>query len=376
MFPPQQQPGFPPFAIIVSFLYTSFSVDFVTADCLPEYTTHSVRGATRDTYSGSRIKMASASTGLSTATLVSPTQYLGAGIAFIVATAALIAARFIPVRRLNQFHVDDYLSVVALVFLTISLALTYRLVGLLADPNTTIFELVQWAQITNWFTTFTLWSSKAPVLFLYIRLFGVKTWVTWLCYSTLVLIGLVDIAGGASVSGVCDPRGGPLTPELVLNCSNASSIAGFALGIVSVITDGLIFVIPLPIIYRLEMNIRRKISLLFVFATGAVAIAVSALSASYKYSGLHGSPSGLTDASLSFLAECAIAIAVSCAPAVRNCWSKVVVPSAFYSQVSSGFSKQSLRRHGLSDSENLKESDISRTSSQPRGSEVGKQTIE
>ncbi|KAI0502863.1 hypothetical protein F5B22DRAFT_652671 [Xylaria bambusicola] len=317
--------------------------------------------------------MSASSTGLSQETRVSTDQYLGAGIAFIVITSVGVALRFVPIRRWNKIHTDDYVSVIALVFLIISLALTYRLVGLLADPNTTISQLLQWSQITNWFTTFTLWSSKAPILLLYTRLFGVKRWVKLLCYSILILIGLVDIAGGASVTGVCSPRGRPLTAELILNCSNASSIAGVALGIVSVITDGTIFIIPLPIIYKLQMNTRRKISLLFVFATGSVAIIVSALAVSYKYSGLHGSSSGLTDASLAFLAECAISIAVSCAPAIHACWSKLVVPSTFYSRVSSAFSRSSVRAPERSDSTHLKGSSIARIPSQSEMAIVSKQ---
>ncbi|KAI1352834.1 hypothetical protein F5Y01DRAFT_313498 [Xylaria sp. FL0043] len=243
--------------------------------------------------------MATSSAELSTKTNVSAVQYLGAGIAFIVVTSFGVALRFIPSRDLKKVHVDDYVSIIALVFLTITHALIYRLVGLTSDPKTTIPELLQWSQVTNWFTTLTLWSSKVPILFLYIRLFGVKRWVKLLCSSTLVLISLADFAGAVSVSAVCYTRGRALTPQHILNCSNASSITSVALGFVSVITDVLIFVVPLPIIFRLKMNMRKKISFMFVFATGIIAIALSALAVSFRYKNLHGYSFGLTDASLS-----------------------------------------------------------------------------
>ncbi|KAI0809678.1 hypothetical protein GGR55DRAFT_648820 [Xylaria sp. FL0064] len=314
--------------------------------------------------------MATSSAGLSSETNVSPLQYLGAGIALIVVTSFGVALRFIPSRDLRKVHVDDYVSVLALVFLTVTLALIYRLVGLLSDPKTTIPELLQWSQVTNWFTTLSLWSSKAPILFLYIRLFGVKRWVKLLCSSTLVLISLVDIAGGVSVSAVCDLRGRTLTPQHILNCSNASSIASVALGIVSVITDSLIFVVPLPIIYRLKMNMRKKISFMFVFATGIIAIALSALAVSFRYRNLHGYSFGLTDASLSFLAECSIAIAVSCTPAIHNCWVKFVVTSTLYSRLSSAFSKQLLRGTEHSDSIRLKGLNVTQVPYKSRANKV------
>ncbi|TRX87806.1 hypothetical protein FHL15_011299 [Xylaria flabelliformis] len=114
------------------------------------------------------------------------------------------------------------------------------------------------------------------------------------------------------------------------------------------------------------MNTRKKISLLFVFATGVAAISVL-----FKYRGLHGSSSGLTDASLSFLAEASIAIAVSCTPAIHNCWSKFVVTSTFYSRVSSAFSKQSLRGHELADSNHLGGSSLTQIHSGSGSGEVG-----
>jgi hypothetical protein len=222
--------------------------------------------------------------------------------------------------------------------LIVSLALTYLLVGYLSDPTTSIDSLITLSQVTNWFTPTAMWSSKIPILILYIKLFGIKIWVRWVCWILIVVTSILFIAGAAYTSALCDTRGGALTPEFLFRCSNASSQSGVALGTVAIITDVLIFIIPLPIIAGLKLATRRKWALGLVFVTGFFGIVASGISTYYKYSSLNGSAVGLTNSMITTLVECAIAIIVGCVPAIAALWTRLVKRGGLFSRISASFS--------------------------------------
>lgn len=113
-----------------------------------------------------------------------------------------------------------------------------------------------------------MWSSKAPILLLYVRLFGVKQWMRTICYLTLAITTIFFLVGPAVACAKCDLRGKPPSQEFLLACSNTTSVAGVVLGITAVITDAIVFVLPLPVIYQLKLAPQKKLGLLLVFMTG------------------------------------------------------------------------------------------------------------
>jgi hypothetical protein len=230
-------------------------------------------------------------------------------------------------------------AILAVIAFTGSLILTYKLVGYLSDPATSIDSLLTLSQVTNWFTPTAMWSSKIPILILYIKLFGVKVWLRWLCWGLIVLTSILFTAGAGYTCGMCDNRGRAFTPEFLFQCSNASSRSGVALGTVAIVTDIFIFIIPLPIIASLKLPTRRKWALALVFITGFFGIVASGISTYYKYSSLNGSSVGLTNSMITTLVECAIAIIVGCVPAIAGLWARLVKTGGFFSRLSASFSR-------------------------------------
>ncbi|KAM7216070.1 hypothetical protein V8F06_008543, partial [Rhypophila decipiens] len=140
----------------------------------------------------------------------------------------------------------------------------------------------------NWIGGLTPWFSKAPILFVYLRLFGIKRWLRWSCYITLVVYWVACLTQTAMIAAACDSHGKPGNVELFLRCFNTSSKAGLASGIMGIVSDVIILILPLPVIYQLRLPPRKRVGLAAVFMAGIVAIAASATSAYEKFISLKG----------------------------------------------------------------------------------------
>lgn len=114
-----------------------------------------------------------------------------------------------------------------------------------------------------------MWSSKVPILLLYVQLFGIKKWVKWLSYSLIGATAIIFITFAGLTSSKCDPESpAEVTVEFLTICAAQAADSGFALGLTSVLTDAIIFVIPIPLILRLNLSARKKFGLALVFSTG------------------------------------------------------------------------------------------------------------
>jgi hypothetical protein len=111
------------------------------------------------------------------------------------------------------------------------------------------------------------WFSKAPILVLYTRLFGVKKWMRITCFASLVVSAVIVFAATIYAGVKCDPKG-TWTPEYAAECGYDGALAGVIIGFVGLTVDVLCFVLPLPILYKLQLPLKRRIGIMFVFATG------------------------------------------------------------------------------------------------------------
>ncbi|KAI7776584.1 hypothetical protein LA080_004789 [Diaporthe eres] len=246
-----------------------------------------------------------------------------AGLAVLV---RVVANWRLPLRK----HLDDFVSVIALAFLAATVALYHQtLVSTLfknqsaviepyvseeltlylelADPNVSYDYLIQLSRETVWVGSVAMWISKVPVLLLFITLFGIKRWVKISSQAIIGLTAVVFLAMAAYVTNECSPQG-EVDMAFIQECSLASSRAGLILGITSVVTDGITFFLPIPVIVGLALPFHKKIGVCLVFATGSLAIIASAISTSYKWSSFKGSSSGATGSMICTIVECAIAI--------------------------------------------------------------------
>ena len=113
-----------------------------------------------------------------------------------------------------------------------------------------------------------IYSAKLPLLFMLIRVFGIKDWLRWTCIF-LIVVGTLGGVITLLYAGIsCSPDLHEPTPPFLLSCVSALTDATIARGSISLAIDVIAFIIPIPIIVNLNMPLRRKIGVAFAFATG------------------------------------------------------------------------------------------------------------
>ncbi len=116
----------------------------------------------------------------------------------------------------------------------------------------------------------TLWASKAAVLALYLRLFGPKRWLRHASYIALVILTLVYWSSPVVAGIFCAPRAGkPWDGEVIIRCVG-SRVMGPVHGAVGVAADIFLLILPMPVIFRLNLATGRKIALAAVFMMGVL----------------------------------------------------------------------------------------------------------
>jgi hypothetical protein len=113
-----------------------------------------------------------------------------------------------------------------------------------------------------------VYSAKLPLLFMLIRIFGIKDWLRWTCIF-LIVVGTLGGVVTLLYAGIsCSPDLHEPTPPFLFSCVGALTNATIARGSISLAVDVIVFVVPIPVIVDLKMPLRRKIGVAFVFATG------------------------------------------------------------------------------------------------------------
>lgn len=115
-------------------------------------------------------------------------------------------------------------------------------------------------------------TAKIPILVLYIRLFGIRSFVQYMCYATLLLTPLF-YATSLTVQGVfCSSDDGEVEVEWprLEKCINVTIVTGIVNSLVGVLDDLVVLLLPLPVIWGLGLCVRRKIGVAAVFLSGVL----------------------------------------------------------------------------------------------------------
>lgn len=116
--------------------------------------------------------------------------------------------------------------------------------------------------------------AKLAILLMFNRIFGAHVKFLWATRVLIAFMILYYIPGGLVKIFICTPIEHFWNPESDGNCLDENTIF-LADCIVSIISDFSILVLPLPIIWGLKTNTRRKIGLSITFAAGGLACAAS-----------------------------------------------------------------------------------------------------
>ena len=106
------------------------------------------------------------------------------------------------------------------------------------------------------------------------RLFGIKTIVQWITLSMLVLSILYGLVVILEVFLICRPLAVDWNPHVDGKCAD-QIVSYLVLEILGLLIDFTILVTPLPVIAKLAMDWRRKMSIAAVFSIGALSVLVS-----------------------------------------------------------------------------------------------------
>lgn len=112
-----------------------------------------------------------------------------------------------------------------------------------------------------------MWLSKTAILMVYLRLFNVIGWMRWCCYLG---IGFLFCAYWSlvPVSVIYNfPQDGERW-DLAMSLDSVPAQLPFVIiGLVSIISDLYILVLPLPALFKLQVSWRRKFGLCLMFMT-------------------------------------------------------------------------------------------------------------
>lgn len=114
--------------------------------------------------------------------------------------------------------------------------------------------------------------TKLSLLTFFLLVFKIKRWFRLACYSMMVIVVLYCFLFFFLYAFACNPvikTWHSIEYEGRGSCINIVK-AQFAVGGINIGTDLVMLLLPMPLIFSLQMDRKRKISLFFVFATGTL----------------------------------------------------------------------------------------------------------
>lgn len=111
--------------------------------------------------------------------------------------------------------------------------------------------------------------TKASILFLYIRIFGNIRWFRYACMALLTVVCMYCVASVVVTIFQCTPVERTWDRTFNGTCIDTKTFwyanAGF-----SIATDLMILIIPLPLVWGLQLPIIQKLALMAVFLIGSL----------------------------------------------------------------------------------------------------------
>ncbi|KUI55949.1 hypothetical protein VP1G_03321 [Cytospora mali] len=193
-------------------------------------------------------------------------------------------------------------------------------------------------------TVLSLFFAKVAIVLMYKRLFGIYKWLRYICYAILT-IDLVHGGGLIAISVACTPfKRSSLGPSWVEHCDDAAYLVAMINAVLAVFNDVVIFVLPLPVILRLNMPHRKKIGLVAVFMFGLFGICASGANLYFQiiYWSPKLTPATFVGTELSQNTEKAVAIIVGCTPSVYAFLRSKVVKMPIFDKLLNAFSSWKL----------------------------------
>ncbi|VUC22502.1 unnamed protein product [Clonostachys rosea] len=122
---------------------------------------------------------------------------------------------------------------------------------------------------TYFLSTLSAYFAKSPLLLLYVQLFNVKTWVRIASYGTLAIAFVLYVVSFSYATADCVLGAKDVIQQTEVDfCVDKAYIVNIANAAISLASDLIIFIIPLPIIARLNLRKSKRLGIAFIFFWG------------------------------------------------------------------------------------------------------------
>ena len=202
----------------------------------------------------------------------------------IIATAvsfSLLSTTFIALRMYTRLRIirttglDDYAAAITLPFciafsVLLCIATRYGLGLHSSDLPTDVLRRIEAGNIEIGSTYLaSLLGYKMSILLLYLRIFNVDKVFRYCTWTVMfITFGYLFSNFWTQIFG-CQPIAKHWRPEIPGHCILEMK-ATYGYGSLNFITDILIFVLPLPMVWRMQLSLKKKLGLLVIFMVGSV----------------------------------------------------------------------------------------------------------
>ncbi|KAF4959155.1 hypothetical protein FGADI_1895 [Fusarium gaditjirri] len=207
---------------------------------------------------------------------------IGVSVTLMALSAVMVGLRLWCRRERKMLGLDDVTAVVALAcilgFGSSIIAMTHyglgRHIYTLSPQEIILYFRCFWLSIV--FYTYALFTIKLTFLIHYYRLMSVSN-MRWLYLGALGFIILWGIYQVIGVFFFCIPLQSFWDPRVKGHCVLSQPIMWLISGILNIVTDFAIIVMPLPIVWKLQLPRSQKIYLTSIFGLGSLTVAIAIL---------------------------------------------------------------------------------------------------
>ncbi|KAM0525736.1 hypothetical protein ACHAPE_000447 [Trichoderma viride] len=180
--------------------------------------------------------------------------------------------------------------------------------------------------------------AKSAILLLYLQIFIAHTDMRIAVYVGIVFTGLVYWVTIPLEIAINAPHPGDTWADLLINGQVQKLLPwGVVQGSLAVVIDLYIFILPLPVLWRLNMSLRKRIAVCAVFFTALMGVIASVIGLIFRAQLLSTEDIIYTQNKcfICVIVENSIALIVGSVPAWKAIWKKHIITSKLYQTLTS-----------------------------------------
>lgn len=115
----------------------------------------------------------------------------------------------------------------------------------------------------------TVFFAKLSLFLLYLRIFSPDPWTRFLIYFGIVCTFIYYMATAITLTALCAARQGENWPQALLSsrCHKAL-VMTYVQGVFNIVSDFYLLILPIPVVWKLQFPLRRKIEVSTIFMIG------------------------------------------------------------------------------------------------------------